>query len=114
MVVWQLRRTRQLRASLAVLSWAVLGHFLFMHRVYRELREYTCYYFAAEIWWLAISNAFCSTRSHGSKGRFRVRRQGLNAVAALAALAVVSVPGREFGDAQVRTVELRETAPQPR
>jgi hypothetical protein len=93
-VVWRLRRTRQLRTSLVVLSWAVLGHLLFMHLVYRELREYASYYFVPEIWWLAISIAFWLsplTRQQesmpGSAPRVRT------AVAAMAALGVVSAAG---------------------
>lgn len=51
-VVVRFRRSRYFPVSLKLLTITVALHIVYMHVVYRELRPYTSYYFAPEIFWL--------------------------------------------------------------
>ncbi len=48
-IMWRLRTKKIFPPGFIILALTVIPHILFMHIFYRELRSYTCYYFAPEI-----------------------------------------------------------------
>lgn len=48
-IIWRFRKKKIFPPGFMILAVTVIPHILFMHIFYRELRSYTCYYFAPEI-----------------------------------------------------------------
>lgn len=108
--------TAALPTAVSLLSWVVLGHLLFMHVAYRELRPYTSYYFAPELLWFSLVVALQAGQWIGAarSGRWMRRAPALALLLLAVGVAAVAWVNRDWQprDYWTQRLALAEAIPQ--
>ncbi len=74
-VVWHFRSSLRFTTSIRLLTLAALAHIITMQLLYREVRNYTSYYFSFEILWLTLVGCLLVVQWSGTPVKIGQKRK---------------------------------------